>query len=314
MTYRNTNEEIGAIILGEVPSPCTINRRIKAIGPELAREIRDRDLVATTHQPDDTKLHAQGGGHHRIMMVLATGPNKRPRLRGLAVGKKWKDHDFSLEKTTFHDGKGRPSPPTVVSDLEPGLGDLVTPENGFWQPCTNHVVRDVGHNLWADGLKMGDRKRQIMGSVSGILEHLKNSVRKHVSRGETDAVEHRIKQTTKELRRRATILNDEGYYKTAEYLRRVSNSVTTFAVLALRGIEIPCDNNVLERLMGEVSKRCKHKWMSWTTDGAEALLVLLVVRTIEPDTYEKFWNQKLYGVEKPVPGFGVSLARLEATC
>jgi hypothetical protein len=314
MSYRNTSEEIEAVVLGEVPSPCTVNRRIKEIGPELAREIKDRELVATTHQPDDTKVHAQDGGHHRIMLVLATGPNKRPRLRGLAVGKKWKEHDFSLDKTIFKDGHGRPSHPTVVSDLEPGLGELFTPENGVWQPCVNHVVRDVGHNLWADGLKMSATKRGIMGSISGILEHLKNSVRKHVPLGEVDAVEHRMKQTTKELRRRATILDDQGYHKTAEYLRRVSNTVTVFAALALQGIEIPCDNNVLERIMGEVGKRFKHKWMSWTVEGAEALLVLLIVRTIEPDTYKKFWNRKLYGVEKPIPGFGLSFTSLEATC
>ena len=314
MSYRNTKEEIGAVILGEIPSPCTINRRIKAIGPELAQKIRDRELNATTHQPDDTKLHSQDGGHHKIMIVLATSPNKRPRLRGFAVGKKWNADNFSLNKTTFRDGKGRYSPPTVVSDLEPGLADLFTPENGYWQPCKEHVVRDVGHFLWNDGLKMGEDKRRYMGFISGILEHLKSSVRKHIPLGEFDAVEHRIKQTTKELRRRATMFQDLGYYTTAEYLRRASNTVTTFAALALKGIEIPCDNNVLERVMGEVSKRCKHKWMSWTTEGAEALLILLLVRTIEPDTYEKFWNRKLYGAEKPLPGFGISFISLETAC
>jgi len=42
--------------------------------------------------------------------------------------------------------------------------------------------------------------------------------------------------------------------------------MVTFAKVALEiGISIPYTSNAIERLMGEISKRCKHKWMHWST-------------------------------------------------
>jgi len=35
----------------------------------------------------------------------------------------------------------------------------------------------------------------------------------------------------------------------------------TFAMLALKEKDIPWTSNIIEQLMGEISKRCKHKWM-----------------------------------------------------
>ena len=37
-------------------------------------------------------------------------------------------------------------------------------------------------------------------------------------------------------------------------------------------------NNLVERLMGEVAKRIKHKWMHWSTKGLENLLNILLAR------------------------------------
>jgi hypothetical protein len=116
----------------------------------------------------------------------------------------------------------------------------------------------------------------------------------------------------KEFRRMATILAGNGLKGTAKFLREMSNVVTTYATLAMQGIRIPNNNNLLERLMGEVSKRCKHKWMCWTSRGAAALLTLLVVKQIEPETFRQFWNRKLYGALSQSHDLGIYITRLEA--
>jgi hypothetical protein len=93
-------------------------------------------------------------------------------------------------------------------------------------------------------------------------------------------------------------------------LRRMSDQVTTFASLAVQGITVPWNSNVVERLMGTVSKRTKHKWMSWTTRGAQGLLTLLVTRSVEPRTHDQFWRAKLYGPLSPRPHLGIEVTRL----
>jgi len=48
--------------------------------------------------------------------------------------------------------------------------------------------------------------------------------------------------------------------------------MVTFARLAMKEISMPITNNLIERLMGEIAKRVKHKWMHWSTKGLENLL------------------------------------------
>lgn len=44
----------------------------------------------------------------------------------------------------------------------------------------------------------------------------------------------------------------------------------------------------MERLMGEISKRMKNKWTSWSARGAKNLLNLLLKRYAEKERYESF--------------------------
>jgi len=313
MTYRNTNVELNRVIEG-APSPHTINRAVIEAGRELNQTILARELAAQTHQPDGTKLHGQSGRNLDVNLVLATSPGQRPHLRSLTVGKSWDEHIPALNRTSFQDADGNSTPPTVVSDMERGLASLMTPLNGFWQPCLVHVPRTLGFELWRDGVKDLMERRGLVHTAVGLVTHLKNSLGNHLPRGENDAIVHRINQTRKEFRRLSTILLNDGKRKAASFLRRISNAVTTFAHLALQGITIPWHNNVVERLMGEVSKRCKHKWMSWTSHGAQALLTLIIVRTVEPETHDAFWNRKLFGDAANLPNLGVSVNRMGMEC
>ena len=73
-----------------------------------------------------------------------------------------------------------------------------------------------------------------------------------------------------------------------KFIRRASNSVVTFArVCYEKGKLIPWNNNLIERLMGELQKRIKHKWMHWSESGLEAISNLILVRYCE----KKRWNE-----------------------
>jgi hypothetical protein len=54
--------------------------------------------------------------------------------------------------------------------------------------------------------------------------------------------------------------------------------MVTFAKLALEEKIIPYTPNIIERLMGEIAKRCKDRWMHWSTDGLENMLHIILVR------------------------------------
>jgi len=66
--------------------------------------------------------------------------------------------------------------------------------------------------------------------------------------------------------------------KAAGYLRRWIPSMVTFAEQAIEGFEVPWTSNPVERLMGEVSKRCKNQRMRWTAERLEALLQFRLVK------------------------------------
>jgi len=66
--------------------------------------------------------------------------------------------------------------------------------------------------------------------------------------------------------------------------------MVTFAELALEGVEIPYTTNRVERLMEEISKRCKRRWMHWSTDGLKNVLTLVLVQYTDEDLYGGFKN------------------------
>jgi len=67
----------------------------------------------------------------------------------------------------------------------------------------------------------------------------------------------------------------------------------TFAEHAVEGFEVPWTSNPVERLMGEVSKRCKNQWMRWTAEGLEAILQLRLVKYADPEYYQAFLDELL---------------------
>jgi transposase-like protein len=107
---------------------------------------------------------------------------------------------------------------------------------------------------------MSRQEREAVGvEMKQLLYTLINSVKKHLEDGDEEALKRRIESTVKGLITLAEDLKLKGYPKTAAFIRSNARFMVTFAKLALKNIRIPYTSNVIERLMGEISKRCKHK-------------------------------------------------------
>ena len=85
--------------------------------------------------------------------------------------------------------------------------------------------------------------------------------------------------------RLAQELVEEGLTAAAKFIRNSANYMVTFARLAARQVRIPYTNNLMKRLMGEIAKWVKNRWMHWSTRGLENLLNILLVR---------YCNRRLY--------------------
>jgi len=157
-----------------------------------------------------------------------------------------------------------------------------------------HVGRTLDYNLWDDGVFSLDQRNEIVSEVIDEVFHLKNSVAKHRPDEEFAAIRQRIARTTERIEKTAWQLDQYGSEKAARYLRRWLPSIVTFAEQAVEGFEVPWTSNPVERLMGEVSKRCKNQWMRWTAEGLEALLQLRLVKYADPAYYESFLDKLLH--------------------
>jgi transposase-like protein len=80
------------------------------------------------------------------------------------------------------------------------------------------------------------------------------------------------------LKRISEDLYKSGCVKAVDFNRKYSNFIVTFARLVIEGRKVPWNTNIIERLMGEISKRAKHKWMMWTTRGLEAIMRIILTR------------------------------------
>jgi len=159
---------------------------------------------------------------------------------------------------------------TVVSDADSGIVTAFTDET-----VTTSSIRPRRPNA---GLHPLGRWRLLLGPSEGdrfeVIDevfHLKNSVAKHRPAEEFAAIRSRIARTRERLEKTAWQLEQFGSAKAAGYLRRWLPSIVTFAEHAVEGFEVPWTSNPVERLMGEVSKRCKNQWMRWTAEGLEAI-------------------------------------------
>jgi transposase-like protein len=227
-------------------------------------QVKDQDLILG----DGTKCHGLGGRKNEINVILgkdqATGEKS---LLGLDVNKDWKE--------TLEQFKGRAD--IAVSDNEPSLRNALLEKAANYQACVRHCVGDVRFYLWNAGLPK-EKRKEIADKLVAILGVLHRSVNKHVVDRDFERLKLRIEWTLSKLEELSKQLFLDGLDVVARFVRNSANYMVTFARLAMADVSVPWTNNLVERLMGEVAKRIKHKWMHWSTKGLENLLNILLAR------------------------------------
>jgi hypothetical protein len=305
LSYRETADHGDGFV--SMPSPTTINRRAKEYGNKLKQFLPD--CVANTDAdaviPDGTKCHSQDDdrSYHSVQATLGEDTAEDSRsLLDLSVNADWDDTASELD-----DIDAVTDDATVVSDADDSIVTAFRNEQRAHQLDLVHVGRTLDYNLWDDGIFSREDRTEIVSEVIDEVFHLKNSVATHKPAEEFAAIRERIARTTERIEKTAWQLSQFGSEKAAGYLQRWLPSMVTFAEHALEGFEVPWTSNPVERLMGEVNKRCKNQWMRWTAEGLEALLQLRLVKYADPEYYESFLDELLHRSTKTAINFEVSV-------
>ncbi|MFQ3295782.1 MAG: hypothetical protein ACI8VE_002872 [Natrialbaceae archaeon] len=282
LSYRDAVEEGERFT--QMPSKTTINRRVKEYGTKL-REFLTEAINGTQSacvQDDGTKCHSQEieVNQHDIHVTLDSANES---LLDVRVNESWDDTAKELD-----DADAVADDATVVSDADSSLHDAFVTEDRTQQLDLVHLVRTTGYNLWKDAELTLDERKRVLDSVKEAIYPLTWAVEKARSQDDPSRLRRQIENTVETIQRIASNLSSLGCPQAAGYLRRCSNRAVTFARLALEEVQVPWTSNRIERLMGEISKRCKHQWMSWTTSGLDSLLRLILTRTTNPAEYERF--------------------------
>lgn len=256
-------------------------QKVGAFMNEERRKIpaKDQDLI----EGDGTKCHGLGKKKNEINVFLGKDLETGEKmLLGLGVNE---DH-----KETASQFKGEAK--FAVSDNEPSLRYALLEKATNYQACVRHSVCDVRFYLWNAGLPK-DQRKEIAGKLTAVLEILHRSVNKHLADKDFERLKWRIDWTLSELDTLSRELLEDGFDTVARFVRNAANYLVTFARLALKEVCIPLTNNLIERLMGEIAKRIKHKWMHWSTKGLENLLNILLARYCNKRVYNEMKERYL---------------------
>ena len=273
MTYRDASLEYETATGVYIPK-----RTILSFVQEIAPPLLEAD--ETNSQPgivmgDTTKVRALSNGEMNEVHVLLSDGGQ---LLHLGVNSEWPISEAGI----------------LVSDNEPGLTSAVNAERR--QLCILHALKYLLFTLWGEGMSKDDRL-EVEKAAKQTLFTLVNSTKKHLKDGDNERLKARIDTTLKELHSIADELEDRGYTKASTFIMKNARFMVTFAELALEDVEIPYTTNKIERLMGEVSKRCKHKWMHWSTNGLRNILAIILVMYTDKRLYQRF--KKAYIHNRP---------------
>nr|MDO8083046.1 transposase [Candidatus Freyarchaeota archaeon] len=286
LTYRDAQTVIRNLTKAEVPKS-RIHSYVQQVGAFVDQERRK------TEKPKTDLLYADGTKAHglnqkkknEINVILGKDAKTGEKsLLGLTVNREWRETAKQV-KTQAE---------ILVADADKPLRSALLDKALNYQLCVNHSVREVSMHLWKAGLPKNER-REILRRLKAILHTCRNSALKHLKDGDIERLRWRIKKTLADLKELAKELFEDGLMGAAKFLRNSANYMVTFARLAAKGIEAPYTNNLIERLMGEIAKRVKNKWMHWSTQGLENLLNILLVRYCNEQLFseikEKYLNQ-----------------------
>ncbi len=285
MSYNDASEEIKRTNKIHVPKR-TIHSFVQEIGPKLKKV--NSMITAGEEKPkiimgDGTEVRSIYKMPNEVRVII--GADQRS-LFDVRVNVPW---DLMYRP----DGNY-----VLVSDDERSLVDGLQSNAELVQLDLVHAIRQSMFKLWGEGMSKAQRDH-ISSELNRILFTLVNSVKKHMKDGNVEALDDRIKAAMKELNLLADKLASLNFYGAAEFIRKNSVLMVTFARLAVQGRNIPYTSNMIERVMGEVSKRCKHKWAHWSMKGLENILDIVLIRYMRNDIYELFYNAYIHPSSNP---------------
>lgn len=287
MTYRDTVKE-GKFITKDFPSPCTVNQRVIEYGEKIQELNADKieNAGIETAFSDGTKTHSQEKGLDKNEVNVVLGMiNDKKVILGAKVNESWNEMAKGMRSA-----KAVTDKTVFCGDAEKEMKNAMTKDDELYQLDLVHAARIAGYKLWEDKIMSLGERRTIVSKLEGVLYTLKNSVEKHLLDKNTDDLKDRINITVNELKKMSKELWKLGCRKTAMFIKEYSNSMVVFAKFAVNGRKIPWNSNIIERLMGEIAKRTKHKWMRWTTKGLETIINIILVRFCSEKNYEEFKN------------------------
>ena len=263
MSYNDASLEFRTATGAQVPKR-TIHSFVQEIAPPLLEANKTTDKLSVV-LGDSTEVRALGSREMNNVHVLLSDGGQ---LLHLGVNSSWPNVKADA----------------LISDNEPGLINAVKAERR--QLGILHALKYLLFTLWGEGMRK-DERMEVDKAARQALFTLVNSTKKYREDCDKERLKAGIDRTLRELYQIADELGERGYTKASSFINRNARFMVTFAQLTLEDVEIPYTTNKIERLMGEVSKRCKHKWMHWTTEGLRNILTLVLVRY----TNEKLYNQ-----------------------
>jgi hypothetical protein len=270
MSYGDASLEYETGIGIRVPKR-TIHAWVKELAPRLleaynrAREQKTKPKTRLV-LGDSTVVQGRGFREMNKVRVLISGDGS---LESLKVNEPWPEMEMDV----------------LVSDDEPGLAEAVKAE--WRQLYILHAAKRLGFILWRDKMSL-EELEMALDAIREPLFTLVHSAEKHLVDGDMGRLRWRIDWMLVMLGEAARDLRSRGYGKAGEYLERHAGLLVSFAELALEGVEVPYTTNRVERLMGEVAKRYKNRWMHWGTDGLRNILIFVLVRYTCEEVYERF--------------------------
>jgi transposase-like protein len=283
LTYRDTKTVIENLTKAKV-SKHRIHSCVQKVGAFIDKERRETankkvDLLYA----DGTKAHGIDGKKNEINVIVGKDSETGEKnLLGLTVNRKWKDTAEQVKTKAD----------ALISDADRELRNALIDKALNYQICIRHAIGDVGYQLWKAGIPKQERKK-VRTRLRTILQTLRNSAIKHLKDGNTERLQQRINKTLANLKQLAKELMEYGLTGAAKFIRNSANYMVTFARLATKQVRIPYTNNLIERLMGEIAKRVKNKWMHWSTTGLENLLNILLTRYCNKEHYNKLKQKYL---------------------
>jgi len=262
----------------------TIHSFVQEVGKQLGEA--NQAKVSCEEPPvvmaDGTKTHSIYPTLNQVRIVIGYDPDThRKTLLHASVNRDWSRIGRGVNMKNS----------SLIADAEPSMH--LNLDYARRQLDLVHAVKDSLYKLWSEG--MSRQERETVGvEMKQLLYTLVNSVKKHLEDYDGEALRNRIESTVKGLIALAERLKMKGYPKTAAFIKSNARFMVTFAKLALKNMRIPYTSNMIERLMGEISKRCKHKWMHWSTEGLENILQIILVRYTNPQFYKRFWNAYIH--------------------